>query len=82
MEERIPEETRALAFPLRRALPPAKERPGVCGTASPPPPQEVLPAGNPALPPPPAATRGQDPPDLYSRKSEYTEKAPSTGPFL
>lgn len=47
-----------------------------------PPPQEVLPAGNPALPPPPAATRGQDPPDLYSRKSEYTEKAPSTGPFL
>lgn len=21
-------------------------------------------------------------PDLYSRKSEYTEKAPSTGPFL
>lgn len=32
--------------------------------------------------PHPAPIRGQYTPDLYSRKSEYTEKAASTGPFL
>lgn len=38
---------------------------------------------NPPTPPLPAvAIWGQYTPDLYIRKSEYTEKAASTGPFL
>ena len=47
--------------------------------------QDILPARNPYLPPRVLSVgsgRGGYTPDLYSRKSEYTEKAPSTGPFL
>lgn len=33
--ERLPKERCELAFPLRRALPPAKEQPGACGPTSP-----------------------------------------------
>lgn len=45
--------------------------------------RDVLPARNPHVPPQgPSVGSGGCTPDLYSRKSEYTEKAPSTGPFL